>query len=221
MIKDQLKNNEKQTIISSYCQICKIRGHDFLTCNKMHYIPDKDFLRKKLIFYKPNIQRQSFARKKKKSICAFFCKPRFEKLSKIFDFEKIGTFTNRDNFEQVEEEDKDEKNLFLQIETKDLNDYTKKKSIDSRDTPKSHSKQLSYFESESGIKNILNHQFSSQKLSPKNSALFITDFDKVSRFESYFPEQNFENIVTKLENYLHDGRKKGKKKTTILNKANI
>ena len=43
MIKDQLMNNEGQKIISPYCPICKIRGHDFMTCNKMHYVPDKDF----------------------------------------------------------------------------------------------------------------------------------------------------------------------------------
>ncbi len=151
MIKDQLMNNKDQKIVFSYCNTCLLKGHNFLTCNKMHYIPDKDFLIKKYVFCNPTLQRQIFARRGNKSKNALSNKINFQKLYKILDYKEFSSLMMQNELEQFEEEDKDEKNIISILEGKDLRELTSGKTNELKEnTYVSHTKQWSY--SESGFK---------------------------------------------------------------------
>ena len=227
MIKDQLMNNKDQKIVFSYCNTCLLKGHNFLTCNKMHYIPDKDFLIKKYVFCNPTLQRQIFARRGNKSKNALSNKINFQKLYKILDYKEFSSLMMQNELEQFEEEDKDEKNIISILEGKDLRELTSGKTNELKEnTYVSHTKQWSYSESgfkknasKDEIRNIENeNSFCISKSSPKNSSqIFIMDFDKATKLEFYHPENNLENIVSNLDNYWYHGRKKGKMKKKIIN----
>lgn len=226
MIKDQLMTNKNQKIVFSYCHTCLLRGHNLLTCNKMHYIPDKDFLIKKYVYCQPTLHREAFARRRKKSRMVLSNKINFQKLYKIFDYREIPSFTMQNELEQFEEEDKDEINMISLVEGKDLKELTSGKSYEFKEnTYMNHTKQWSY--SESGFKKIGSNNeirnkenensFRVSNASPKNSSqIFTMDFDTAAKLEFYHPENNLENIVSSLDNYWYHGRKKGKMKKKII-----
>lgn len=222
MIKDQLMNNLDQNIVLSYCHTCLLRGHNFLTCNKMHYIPDKDFLIKKFMFCQPTLERKTFTRREKKSKNALTHRMNFQKLYKIFDYRDISSFIIQNDFDQLEDEEKEEKNILSLLEGKDLKELTSGKTNELKEnTHMSHTRQWSYSDTGFKINNnkeeIRNQENENSFCIPKNaSQIFIMDFDKAAKLEFYHPENNLETIVSNLDNYWYHGRKKGKMKKHVI-----
>lgn len=67
MIRDKIKLYDQQEDLRIQCQCCERKTHTFFKCPLIHYIPDSDFLIKRLNYSNPQKrQTNPYSRKKKK-----------------------------------------------------------------------------------------------------------------------------------------------------------
>lgn len=70
MMKDNIKNYKFLQDFQKKCYICdSINSHLCPECDKTHYIPDKDFILKKLNYSKPQERLQLYKRRKTRYKC--------------------------------------------------------------------------------------------------------------------------------------------------------
>lgn len=116
MMKDKIKNYRNLQEFQKKCLICHNNvAHLSNECSKIHYIPNKDFLIKRLNYSKPQIRKESFKKRKKfrfqtlknLNITQFFSskfmKNQEESKNEFSDSEEDDTPPNRNEIEKNQE----------------------------------------------------------------------------------------------------------------------
>ena len=207
MIKDQVNLDQVPTLLHPYCHSCKIKGHDFLNCNQIHYVADKDFIIKRSNFSYAIKERTKFVRTHKKRKNALMFKQKLDKLKKRFGMKAFLSFIDQRKVENTFEnknETTPEKPLIRVsnefhearkeiIEVENIDDkITSNISIDKFDLKFGRSEEE---KSENSLPEI-----------------FMMDFERSVNFEKYYPERNLERTILGLKNQWSKGKKKYKQK---------
>lgn len=203
MLKDQIKHNKKQKILTQYCDNCCIRGHHVLNCMKMHFIPNEDFLIRKLNFSESHFDRTFVKRTEKRRKNAKLSKKNLELLSKQLDFKQMMSFTDRYPSDESEGDNETGRaSEPLKIEKQGIiNSLKSEETVFSPDS-------------------VLYRRRSSKLIALtaiKPPDFFMMDFEKHCNFEGYFPEKNLESILMKLENMRRRFPGKGRFKKRKMN----
>lgn len=194
MIKDQVNLDQIQTLLNPYCHSCKIRGHNFLNCNQIHYIADKDFIIKKSNFSHTIKERIKFTRTHKKRKNALIFKQKFERLKKRFGMKAFLSFIDSNKSENIFE-NKDRKRSeksFIKV-SNDFYETTKETNNENFNDNKIN-------------KNNLN--FEKQKKENDIPEIFMMDFERSWNFEKYYPEGNLQKIIMSLKNQWYKEKSK-------------
>ena len=67
MISDKIINYQSYEDLFIKCHGCKRNDHTIERCPFLHYVPQKQFLISRHLFYKPTIERDPFSRKPKRT----------------------------------------------------------------------------------------------------------------------------------------------------------
>ena len=197
MLKDQIRNNKKQKILTHYCDNCCIRGHHVLNCMKTHFIPNEDFLIRKLIFSEPHFDRGLVRRsEKRRHENAKLLKKTLDLLSKQLDFKEMIRLSPEYLSDESEEENEIGKTFEpLKSERQGISDSLKsEENVFSPDS-------VLYSRRSSKLNAIA---------SMKPPELFMMDFEIPCNYEGYFPEKNLKHVLFKLENERKKFQIKGK-----------
>lgn len=93
MIKDKISHGRLSEEIFLKCHGCNLKGHTFEKCDKIHFIPNKDFLISRHLYSIPNLERCCYERRLKKDN-SLLIKKKVKARYKLFFEEKrdiIGT----------------------------------------------------------------------------------------------------------------------------------
>lgn len=186
MLKDQIKNNKKQKILAYFCENCCIRGHHILNCLKTHFIPNEDFLIRRLNFSEPHFDRSFSRRAGKRRENAKVLKKSLDLLSKQLEFQEMISFSHQYPSHEAE----DDSEIGKTSETlKNLK----------REISDSLQSEENVFSPDCAVCSNRNSKFNAlEAIKPPD--FFMMDFEKACNYESYFPEKNLEHVLIKLEN---------------------
>lgn len=114
MIRDKMMNYENLEGLNKKCKTCNKRDHDLFACPNVHFVPRKDFIIKRYLFSKPQLERSKITRfnKKKGNVLKFLSK--IQESASFFEpsnlnHQEEGIFEeNDDNYSELDVEDNQE-----------------------------------------------------------------------------------------------------------------
>lgn len=104
MMKDKIRILTDYSAFDYKCPFCKKTDHLFFECSKLHFIPDRDFLIKKLNFSVAQMRTKPFFRRRTRKINALFQNFNIHLASL-----KINEIEDEEDEDDIEEEQNDPK----------------------------------------------------------------------------------------------------------------